>query len=442
MALTWNFLILVFVSLTCVFADEETGYVPENFTVVYEWFKLDYAWLDDTSKASALSSGRFVPEHNAPAGLSVFGSRVFVSVPRWLPGVPATLAWLPSTGSASASPKLHPFPTWEMQQVRNCSALQSVMSMEVDSIGRLWVVDTGRVFHRASQQRAEYASCPPKLVVFDLNDNNNIVFSYNFPDSVASKNKSLLSDIVIDVSAGRQSEEDWYAYISDAGTGAIVVFSLREKRAWRVTDPTMQVAKPVHEPLPLGHDLGISGIALAPIRDKSKTLYFSTLSNTELYSVPTLELREPPLKLSVEIVGKRSVPSRGLAMDSTGVLYFGLLGKHAIASWDTKNKAFSEKIAYIDAERIQWPDTFAFDMSDNLWFITSRLQAMLQRRLNLDEPNFRLIRAHVGAKSYMYNDWTTDQPDTDGSSSTPVSVTLLLVVLATLASTHLLARLH
>lgn len=414
-SLIWNILILI-ISLNCVLCDEEPAYVPtENFTVVYEWFKLDYAWPDDSSKAQALSTGRFVPEHNAPAGLSVFGSRVFVSVPRWLPGVPVTLAWLPSSGSASASPKLHPFPSWEMQLPGNCTALQSVMSMEVDSTGRLWVVDAGRLYPRSANQKAAYTRCAAKIVVFDLNDNNRIVFSFDFPDSVASRNSSLLSDLVIDVSAGRQDTQNWFAYISDAGTGSLVVFSLREKRAWKLTDPTMKAAKPEHEPLPLGRDLGISGIALAPIRDNSKTLFFSTLSSNELYAVPSSELREPPAKLSVTIVTKKSAPSRGLAMDSTGILYFGLLGHHTVASWDTK-KSFSENVAFTDEERLQWPDTFAFDMSDNLWFISSRLQAMLQRRLNLDEPNFRLIRSHVGAKSYMYNDWSTASPDTESSA--------------------------
>ncbi|KAF4521191.1 hypothetical protein B566_EDAN010653 [Ephemera danica] len=428
-------LVLLVVCLKCVFADEEPAYVPnENFTVVYEWFKLDYAWQDDSSKAAALSAGRYIPEHNAPAGLSVFGSRVFVSVPRWLPGVPVTLAWLPSAGATTASPKLHPFPSWEMQQAGNCSALQSVMSMEVDSIGRLWVVDAGRLnFRRA--ERPDYSRCPPKLVVFNLNDNNRIEFSFDFPDSVASKNKSLLSDLVIDVSPGRQSDQDWFAYISDAGTGAIIVFSLSEKRAWRLADPSMGSTKPEHEPPTLGLDLGISGIALAPLREKSKTLYFSTLSSTELFSLPTSELRDSATsKLSVKLVAKRSAPARGLAMDSTGVMYFGLLGKHTVASWDTK-KHFSESVAFTDQERLQWPDSFAFDMSDNLWFVTSRLQNMLNRRLNLNEPNFRLIQANVGAKSYMYSDWTTDQPDTDGASSTLGMVTLV-------TSSLLLALLH
>lgn len=86
-----------------------------NFSIVYEWFKLDYAWPTDGAKATALSYGRYVPEHNAPGGLAVLGSRVFVSVPRWLTGVPSTLNWLPSSGAASASPRLHPFPAWDMQ---------------------------------------------------------------------------------------------------------------------------------------------------------------------------------------------------------------------------------------------------------------------------------------------------------------------------------------
>jgi hypothetical protein len=86
-----------------------------NFSTVYEWFKVDFAWQSDGAKATALSLGRWVPEHCAPGGLAVLGSRLFVSVPRYLPGVPSTLNWLPSAGASSASPKLNPFPSWEMQ---------------------------------------------------------------------------------------------------------------------------------------------------------------------------------------------------------------------------------------------------------------------------------------------------------------------------------------
>lgn len=84
-----------------------------------------------------------------------------------------------------------------------------------------------------------------------------------------------------------------------------------------------------------------------------------------------------------------------------------------------------------DKETIQWSDTFAFDASENLWLSTSRLQALLQRKLNLDEPNFRLVKAGVNAKSYMYQDWTHE--NAAGRGTTAACVTLLAVAAALMA---------
>lgn len=42
-------------------------------------------------------------------------------------------------------PLLQPYPSWEMQTINNYSALQYVQSMEVDTQGRMWILDTGRV---------------------------------------------------------------------------------------------------------------------------------------------------------------------------------------------------------------------------------------------------------------------------------------------------------
>lgn len=217
--------------------------------------------------------------------------------------------------------------------------MQNVLGLEVDSKARLWVVDAGRLFTRAALRRKEMDKCPPKLLIFDLNNNNTLLESYSFPENVVSRDTSLLSDVVLD-----KTSDDWLAYISDAGDGGIVVFSMGKKKSWRVEHPTMKAARPEHEPLPLGRDLGVSGLALSPIRDRT-FLYFSTLSSNELFSVPVSELRAGSDELTVKPVGTRSAPSRGLSMDNKGTMYFGLLGKQSIARWDTTN-SFNEEVVY------------------------------------------------------------------------------------------------
>lgn len=50
-----------------------------------------YDW-SASDRAAAIASGAFVPENCAVTGVKVFGGEVYVTVPRWRTGVPATLA--------------------------------------------------------------------------------------------------------------------------------------------------------------------------------------------------------------------------------------------------------------------------------------------------------------------------------------------------------------
>jgi len=141
----------------------------EEFAVIYEWNQLDFLWPDDSSKARFLDSSQFIPENTTISGVKVWGDRLYVTLPRWRRGVPVTLASipLPKPGNyRNPSPKLEPFPSWEMQQVGNCSALQNVQNVEIDPTnGYMWVIDTGSI--DTLSQRPD-KRCPPKIVVFDL----------------------------------------------------------------------------------------------------------------------------------------------------------------------------------------------------------------------------------------------------------------------------------
>ncbi|XP_052127208.1 protein yellow-like, partial [Frankliniella occidentalis] len=145
------------------------GYPGGNdvFRAVYEWFKIDYAWPDENLKAAALRASQYIPENNALGGIKVWRDRMFLSVPRMKEGVPSTLNSVPAQPrGGSNSPRLDPFPSWEWQELGNCSALQNVHGFEIDSEGRMWVLDSGRVNVKG---RTQENRCPPKLVIFDLN---------------------------------------------------------------------------------------------------------------------------------------------------------------------------------------------------------------------------------------------------------------------------------
>nr|BDD85308.1 yellow-x3 protein [Ischnura senegalensis] len=448
----------------------------EEFRVLYEWSKLDYEWPDDSTKARALSMGQFIPENNALAGIKVWGERVFLSVPRWREGVPATLATVPAFPQVGfASPKLRPFPSWEMQGVGNCSALQNVRSMEVDTMGRLWVLDAGRVYTASIRSDDR---CPPKLLVFDLVTGYRMIHKYIFPPNVASSTTSFLSDIVLDGSgSGGAQPDNWYAYISDSGDASIVVYSMKEDRSWKVQDVNSMRADPAARDVFVAGERvnlmdgasggGVDGLALAPVRHGSRYLYYSPLASYNIYALPTDLLRDSNsasrgVSGAVIDLGRRRSQGRGMVMDERGILYFGLLAQNAVARWNSTNStsnqfsangynqygvgggfgtfggpAYSTEdprrpfdpnnrgvnfggvldgvlrrgslegshvVISADDKLLQWPDTLAFDSTGNLWLTSNRLQNFLNNRVNLDEPNFRVIRGYTGTKSYLYGD--------------------------------------
>lgn len=66
----------------------------DNLKVAYEWKQLDYNYATPEARNEAIKSKEFIPENNLPLGIEVYGNRLFISVPRWKPGVPASLNYI------------------------------------------------------------------------------------------------------------------------------------------------------------------------------------------------------------------------------------------------------------------------------------------------------------------------------------------------------------
>jgi hypothetical protein len=62
--------------------------------VIFEWKQLDFAYPNSSAREAAIKSRSFIPSHNVPVGLEVWKNKLFVTVPRWKPGVPASLAYV------------------------------------------------------------------------------------------------------------------------------------------------------------------------------------------------------------------------------------------------------------------------------------------------------------------------------------------------------------
>jgi len=167
------------------------------------------------------------------------------------------------------SPKLEAFPTWDMQKLGDCTAFQMIHGMEIDLKGRIWILDTGRPTALDSLRESK-ADCSPRLVILDLENNDKIVRTYQFPEYVVRRKTAYLNDIVLD------HEDGGMAYITDTDITdpGIIVYSLRDNNSWKIRHDSMKakleaigfmVAKthiinPVH----------VDGIALSPASSRSR----------------------------------------------------------------------------------------------------------------------------------------------------------------------------
>lgn len=86
--------------------------------------------------------------------------------------------------------------------------MTSVFRMQVDTCGRLWVLDSGKI-SITTEEATQH--CPPKLLIFDL-ETDQLIQMYVFRREFILQD-GLYSNIIIDIRDGNCA--DAYAYMSD-----------------------------------------------------------------------------------------------------------------------------------------------------------------------------------------------------------------------------------
>lgn len=134
---------------------------PEErqFRVVYEWTTVGFAYNNDVDRANAIYSNHYIPRNNIISDVKAFANRLYLTLPRMQPGVPATLGWvIAPNNNGRTDPEIEPYPSWEMNEIGNCSALQFVQGIAIDSDGIMWVVDSGRI-DTLAQGKQQFSCC-------------------------------------------------------------------------------------------------------------------------------------------------------------------------------------------------------------------------------------------------------------------------------------------
>ncbi|XP_065336614.1 protein yellow-like [Cloeon dipterum] len=270
-----------------------------NFTLVFEWPDgMDYEWPSEASRTNALNERTFKPENIQPRYMAVYGTRIFLSLYRY--GIPANLVSLPTSSASSATPKLTPVPSWDMHGKRDdCNKIQAARGLEVDSFGRLWVLDNG------------FSKCNAKLWTIDLVNNDHTELIHHFPFQYD------IHDLVLD-----ETPNETLAYISWRG---VIVFSLERNQSWMVDTPGIKVYS----------------IALSP-KEEPRQLYLSNLESNELYSISVAALRNGTRTANLQLIGRWTGRPYRMLMDNHGTIYTAFWLIHYVFSYNT-SQPFQEQ---------------------------------------------------------------------------------------------------
>jgi sugar lactone lactonase YvrE len=292
--------------------------------------------------------------------------RIFVNFPFWSDDHTTSVAEI-----VDGHPKAFPDETWQRKAGDPQKRWVCVQSVVCDDADELWVLDP------AAPKTEMIVKGGPKLVKIDL-ATNQPVQTIPFDESIAPE-KSYLNDLRIDTASG-------HAFITESGTGAIVVVDLKSGKARRLlaSHPStkieadaevvvdgMKILDPKTGKAPA---FQADGIAL----DRQEGwLYFHALTALTLYRVRTADLinealSDEQLGSKVETLGQTPKPD-GMLEGRAGTIYLAAFEKNALVRFDVKTH---KTTTVIEDERLQWPDTLAWGPDGALYVTTSQIHRM------------------------------------------------------------------
>ncbi|XP_065090329.1 protein yellow [Ochlerotatus camptorhynchus] len=377
----------------------------DNLRVAYQWSQIDFEYPSEADRADAIRSGAYVAENVIPIGLEVYKRRLFVTLPRWKTGIPASLAYINVNETNSQSPKLRPYPSWSAHRQMTEEEAPEIVSpfrIRADRCGRLWVLDTGI----SDLLNTAKVLAPTSLLVYDLH-NDNLLRRYKFPKDHI-KEGSFYANIAVEDS----NCDDTFAYAADLGSPGLVVYSWKLQESWRVQHhffhPDPLAGNYTITGISFQWDDGLFGMALSrPQNDGFSTMYFHPLSSTNEFSVSTRILRNQTLATSdkiykeFKVLGSRGPNGQaGVAFldQKTGVIFYALPNLNAVTCWKTSNRAYTIKSlgrVYMSVTDMVFPNDVKVDDESNLWVLSDRLHQYMYSSLDPKDVNFRILTATV-----------------------------------------------
>lgn len=395
-----------------------TSWFPEShaqaqgITPVYEWSQLEFEYESDTARQAAIDAGDFLEGHPAPIDVDVYYSghdknKIFITIPRFQAGVPATLGTL-TEKTRNGNPVIAPFPSWSWHQNPSACAADRIVSVyrvKVDECGRVWVLDTGRL--------VDQRICPAQILAFDILTHD-LLHRYEIPDSQLQSNSILVTPIV-DVRDPHMKCKNTFVYVADCQAMSLIVYDVKRQTSWHINDKTMYPYPNYGTYRIAGQQFelmdGILGMDLSPYKPgEDRVLFFHAMSSPTENWVYTSDIRNESLFLSDPSAapqifhtypGMRNTQCPAQAIDKDGISYFGLATDTSINCWNTATDYGERNLGVLsqNQQTLQFPSGVKVITnrrgSQELWFITMRFQRIATGTLDTNEVNFRIQAAKI-----------------------------------------------
>lgn len=388
----------------------------DELELVYQWNQLNSG--AETGEGDILFAGnspvsgggneQFNAYGNLPMGVNHHKGRLFVTVPRRRPGIPATLNVIDMSKTKSKNnPPMMGYPNYFVNKLQpDYSAdprrIISVYRTKVDICDRLWFVDTGYLEYPDNPRQVQR----PSLWVIDLN-NNLRVRRFDIPEEIVEFGYGIPS-ITVDVEPGRCDEA--YAYIPDYQWRSLYVYGFADNRMWRFNHNFLSFEPRYGQFNVAGSQFiwndGLFSLTIGR-RDAAtgaRPVYMHAMASISEIVVSNSVLKNETLAGSsadfnalFRHLGPRgpNTQSSGHAFDEkTGVLFYAEVNRNAIGCWNSAMEFHPENhgIVHLDNKEMIYPADVTIDNDGMMWVISNRLPIWIYSKLDVNDFNYRIWR--------------------------------------------------
>ncbi|XP_034652989.1 major royal jelly protein 1 [Drosophila subobscura] len=410
-------LLLIALSLTLAHAaynsQQPSGRAPRPPSPVrtveslVQWQQLEYGFPTAQDRQNAQTAGNLVPENGTPIDVQAQHLangmvRVFTTIPRFVTGIPYTLATV-SEQMGRNGPMLQPYPSysWHNGHGENCDLITSAFRVAVTECNQLWVIDSGLI---GSEQL-----CPPQLLQFDLNTDR-LLHRYRFPNDTYTPRASLFitPSVLVQDPPPRGTCSRTMIYIADVNFHGLVVYDQQANASWRAENRFMYPDPDYGHHTIAGESFDLMD-GLFSVNNDKRNLYFHPLASVGEYAVPlsVLNRREnwangvEAMADQFKLLGRRKSECAASAMDSMSNLYCVTFNPIKLFVWNVNTPYGSRNFGALPAkaEELQFVSGMKVVRNpagyEELWLLSNRFQKISAGTINANEVNFRILRRRL-----------------------------------------------